>query len=165
MAKSEGPSIWNFVQQTRRVGHTEHTRNIIPWIGRTCEWRWAYNICIQFALKFYYRLGMAKSEGPSIWNFVHQRRRVGHTEHTRTIIPWIGCTCEWRWAFIICIQFAPKFYYRLGMAKSEGPSIWNFMHQTLRVGHTEHTRTIIPRIGCTCEWRWAYNICIQFALK
>ena len=20
--------------------------------------------------------------------------RVGHTEHTRTIIPWIGCTCE-----------------------------------------------------------------------
>ena len=45
----------------------------------------------------------------------------------------------------------PVFYYRLGMAKSEGPSIRNFTHQTLRVGHTEHTRTIIPRIGSTCE--------------
>ena len=33
------------------------------------------------------------------------------------------------------------------MAKSEGPSIWNFMHQMLTVGHTEHTRTIIPGIG------------------
>ena len=32
-----------------------------------------------------------------------------------------------------------KFYYRLGMAKSEGPSISNFMHQMLTLGHTEHT--------------------------
>ena len=30
------------------------------------------------------------------------------------------------------------------MAKSEGPSICNFMHQTRRVGHSEHTRTFIP---------------------
>ena len=49
---------------------------------------------IQLALKFYYRLGMAKSEGPSISNFLDQMLRVGHTEHTRTIIPWIGRTCE-----------------------------------------------------------------------
>ena len=49
------------------------------------------------------------------------------------------------------IQLALKFCYRLGMAKSEGPSIPNFMHQVLRVGHTEHTRTIIPKIGRTCE--------------
>ena len=32
------------------------------------------------------------------------------------------------------------------MAKSEGPSIPNFMHQMLRVSHTEHTSTIIPRL-------------------
>ena len=38
---------------------------------------------------------MAKSEGPSIPNFMHQMLRVGHTEHTRTIIPWIGRTCEY----------------------------------------------------------------------
>ena len=44
-----------------------------------------------------------------------------------------------------------KYCYRLDMAKSEGPSIPNFMHQMLRVGHTEHTRTIIPKIGRTCE--------------
>ena len=70
---------------------------------------------------------MAKSEGPSIPNFMHQMLRVGHTEHTSTFIP------------------------RLGMAKSEGPSISNFMHQMLRVGHTEHTSTFIPKIGRTCE--------------
>ena len=33
------------------------------------------------------------------------------------------------------------------MAKSEGLSISNFMHQMLRVGHTEHKRTIITRIA------------------
>ena len=33
---------------------------------------------------------MAKSEGPSICNFMHQTRRVGHSEHTHTVIPWIG---------------------------------------------------------------------------
>ena len=27
----------------------------------------------------------------------------------------------------------------------------HIMHQTLRVGHTEHTRTIIPWIRCDCE--------------
>ena len=103
---------------------------------------------------------MAKSEGPSISNFMHQMLRVdhtdfmhqmlrvGHTEHTS--FPRLDAPVnEDKYATFNSIS--SEFYYRLGMAKSEGPSIPNFMHQMLRVGHTEHTSTIIPKIGRTCE--------------
>ena len=147
MAKSKGPSIQHFMHQTRRVGHYEHTHTNVPWIGRSCERRLIYNIHVQ-----------------SFIALVWQKVKVLHSEILCTRrVEFIGLDApvnEDRYTmFIFNLQ------YSLGMAKSEGPSIPNFLHQTVRVGHSEHTDTIIPWIGCSCERRLIYNIHIQYALK
>ena len=89
---------------------------------------------------------MVKMEAFDDSHFMHQAVRVGHTDHTGSIISPMACIFDLKKKFI-CNRKLIKIVhlsegYSLGMVKMEGFDESHFMHQAVRVGHTDHTGSI-----------------------
>ena len=98
-------------------------------------------------------------------HFMHQAVRVGHTDHTGTIVSLMACIFDLKKKFS-CNQKLIKIVlyrraYSLGMVKMEAFDDSHFMHQAVRVGHTDHTGSIVFPMACIfdlkkkflCNWK------------
>ena len=99
-----------------------------------------------------YSLGMVKMEGFDESHFMHQAVRVGHTDHTGSIVSLMAC---------IFGNSSQSYCYSLGMVKTEAFDDSHFMHQADRVGHTDHTGSIVSLMAYIfdlkkkflCNWK------------
>ena len=77
-------------------------------------------------------------------HLMHQAVRVGHTDHTGSIVFPMACVFDLKKKFL-CNWTAIA---GLGMVKMEAFDDSHFMHQAVRVGHTDHTGSIVFPIAC-----------------
>ena len=89
---------------------------------------------------------MVKIEAFDNSHFMHQTVRVCHTDHSDSIVSSMACIFDFKYNFS-CNQKLIKVHtltlgYSLGMVKIEAFDISHFMHQTVRVCHTDHTDSI-----------------------
>ena len=71
-----------------------------------------------------------------------------------TLITLIASFLPWHAPLILKISFYIKgksHCYSLGMAKIEAFDDSHFMHQTVRVRHTDHPDSIVSSLACTVE--------------
>ena len=95
---------------------------------------------------------MVKIEAYDDSHFMHQAVRVGHTDHTGSIVFPMACIfdlnknflCNWTLIKIVLYRRA----YSLGMVKMEAFDDPHFMHQTVRGGHTDYTGSIVSLMAC-----------------
>ena len=68
---------------------------------------------------------------------MHQAVRVGHTDHTGSIVSPMACIFDLHHNSTAII-----------MVKTEAFDDSHFMHQAVRVGHTDHTGSIVSLMAC-----------------
>ena len=85
---------------------------------------------------------MVKMEAFDNSHFMHQTVRGGHTDHTGSIVSLMACI------FDLKIVTGHSYCYSLGMVKMEAFDDSHFMHQAVRVGHTDHTGSIVSLMAC-----------------
>ena len=100
-----------------------------------------------------YSLRMVKMEAFDDSHFMHQAVTVGHTDHTGSIVSPMACIFDLKKKFLcnrklIKIVLCLWAIYSLRMVKMEAFDDSHFMHQAVRVGHTEHTGSIVSPIAC-----------------
>ena len=91
MVKIEAFDDPHFMNQTVRVGHTDHTGSIdFPWHSSLIL---KINFCLTGnSLQSYcYSLGMVKTEAFDDSHFMHQAVRVVLTDHTDSIVSLMAC--------------------------------------------------------------------------
>ena len=97
---------------------------------------------------------MVKMEAFDDSHFMHQTVRGGNTDHTGSIVSLMACIFELK-------NVAEHSYcYSLGVVKMEAYDDSHFMHQAVRVGHTDHTGSIVSLMACIfdlkknflCNW-------------
>ena len=81
-------------------------------------------------------------------HFMHQTVRACHTDHPDSIVSSMACTVDKKISFYIK---GKSHCYSLGMAKIEAFDDSHFMHQTVRVRHTDHPDSIVSSLACTVE--------------
>ena len=97
---------------------------------------------------------MVKMEAFDDPHFMHQTVRGGHTDHTGSIVSLMACIFDFKRNFYVTGQS----YLR--MVKMEAFDDSHFMHQAVRVGHTDHTGSIVSLMACIfdlkkkflCNW-------------
>ena len=97
---------------------------------------------------------MVKMEAFDDPHFIHQTVRGGHTDHTGSIV------LSWHASLILKSVTGHSYSYSLGMVKMEAFDDSHFMHQAVRVGHTDHTGSIVFPMACIfdlkkkflCNW-------------
>ena len=102
-----------------------------------------------------YSLGMVKMEAQAI--------RGGHTDHTSSIVSLMAyifdlkkkVLCNWTLIKIVLCWWA----YSLGMVKTEAFDDSHFVHQAVRVGHTDHTGSVVSPMACifNLKKKFLYN--------
>ena len=108
---------------------------------------------------------MVKMEAFDDSHFMHQAVRVGHTDHTGSIVFPMACIFDLKKKFLCNWTLIKIVLYRraiagLGMVKLEAFDDPHFMHQTVRGGHTDHTGSIVFPMACIfdlkkkflCNW-------------
>ena len=95
-------------------------------------------------------------------HFIHQAVRVGHTDHTGSIVSPMACIFDLKKTFL-CIWTLRTLseVNSLGMVKTEAFDDSHFLHQAVRVGHTDHTGSIVSLMACIfdlkkkllCNWK------------
>ena len=106
---------------------------------------------------------MVKMEAFDDSHFMHQAVRVGHTDHTSSIVIPMACIFDLKKKFLCNWTLIKIVLYRrasLGMVKLEAFDDLHFMHQTVRGGHTDHTGSIVSLMACIfhlkkkflCNW-------------
>ena len=88
---------------------------------------------------------MVKMEAFEDSHFMHQAVRVGHTDHTGSIVSLMACIFDLKKKFYVT---GNSYCYSLGMVKMEVFDDSHFMHQAVRVGHTDHTGSIVSPMAC-----------------
>ena len=94
---------------------------------------------------------MVKMEAFDDSHFMHQAVRVGHTDHTGSIVFPMACIFDLKKKFLCNWTLIKIVLYRrasLGMVKLEAFDDLHFMHQTVRGGHTDHTGSIVSLMAC-----------------
>ena len=89
---------------------------------------------------------MVKTEAFDDSHFMHQAVRVGHTDHTGSIVSLMACILELKKKFLC--NWNLSYCYSLGMVKTEAFDDSHFMHQAVRGGHTDHTGSIVSLMTC-----------------
>ena len=100
---------------------------------------------------------MVKMEAFDDSHFMHQAVRVGHTDHTGSIVFPMACIFDLKKKYYVTGHL---YCYSLGMVKMEAFDDSHFMHQAVRVGHTDHTGSIVSLMACIfdlkkkflCNW-------------
>ena len=100
---------------------------------------------------------MVKMEAFDDSHFMHQDVRVGHTDHTGSIVFPCHASLILKRNFYVT---GHSYCYSLGMVKMEAFDDSHFMHQTVRGGHTDHTGSIVSLMACIfdlkkkllCNW-------------
>ena len=101
---------------------------------------------------------MVKMEAFDDSHFMHQAVKVGHTDHTGSIVFPMACVFDLKktflcnWTLVLC--------RRAIAVKMEAFDDPHFMHQTVRGGHTDHTGSIVSLMACIfdlkkkflCNW-------------
>ena len=90
-------------------------------------------------------------------HFMHQAVRVGHTDHTGSIVSLMACIFD-----LITGNSLQSYCYSLGMLKTEVFDDSHFRHQAVRVGHTDHSGSIVSPKACffdlkkklLCNWKF-----------
>ena len=103
---------------------------------------------------------MVKMEAFDDSHFMHQAVRVGHTDHTDSIVFPMACIFDLKKKFLCNRTLIKIVLYSLGMVKMEAFDDPHFMHQTVRGGHTDHTGSIVSLMACIfdlknkflCNW-------------
>ena len=93
-----------------------------------------------------YSLGIVKMEAFDDSHFMHQAVRVGHTDHTGSIVSLMACIFDLKKKFLC--NWSQSYCYSLGMVKMKALDDSHFMHQAVRVSHTDHTGSIVSLIAC-----------------
>ena len=95
---------------------------------------------------------------------MHQAVRVGHSDHTGSIVFPMACIFDLKNKFLCNWTLIKIVLYRraisLGMVKMEAFDDPHFMHQTVRGGRTDHTGSIVSLMACIfdlkkkflCNW-------------
>ena len=86
---------------------------------------------------------MVKTEAFDDSHFMHQAVRVGNTDNTGSIVSPMVCIFDLKKKFLEI-----HHCYSLGMVKTEAFDDSHFMHQAVRVGHTDHTGSIVSPMVC-----------------
>ena len=88
---------------------------------------------------------MVKMEAFDDSHFMHQAVRVGHTDHTGSIVSPMACIFDLKKKFL-CNRKSEG--YSLGMVKTEAFDDSHFMHQAVRGSHTDNTGSIVSLMAC-----------------
>ena len=92
---------------------------------------------------------MVKMEAFDDSHFMHLAVRVGHTDHTGSIVSLMACIFDLKKKFLCnWTLLALSKGYSLGMVKMEAFDDPHFMHQSVRGGHTDHTGSIVSLMAC-----------------
>ena len=91
---------------------------------------------------------MVKMEAFDDSHFMHQAVRVGHTDHTGSIVFPMACIFDLKKLFYVTEIRTLSEFYSLGMVKIEAFDDSHFMHQAVRFGHTDHTGSIVSLMVC-----------------
>ena len=83
-------------------------------------------------------------------HFMHQTVRVCHTDHPDSIISYMACIVDLKNNFYIYGNTLSTGY-SLGMVKIEASDDSHFMHQTVRVCHTDHPDSIVSSMKCIVD--------------
>ena len=94
---------------------------------------------------------MAKIEAFDDSHFMHQTVRVCHTDHPDSIVCCMACIIDLnnlynRKITLLC----------LGMVKIEAFDDSHFMHQTVRVCHTDHPDSIVSSMACIVDLKYNF---------
>ena len=91
---------------------------------------------------------MVKTEAFDDSHFMHQAVRVGHTDHTGSIVSPMACIFDLK----------KKFHHnRAAMVKTEAFDDSHFMHQAVRVGHSDHTASIVSPMACIFDLKKKFH--------
>ena len=101
---------------------------------------------------------MVKTEAFDDSHFMHQAVRVGLTDHTGSIVSPMACIFDLKKKFYVT---GNSYCYSLGMVKMEAFDNSHFMRQAVRVGHTDHTGSIVSLMAYIfdlknkflCNWK------------
>ena len=104
---------------------------------------------------------MVKMEAFEDSHFMHQAVRGGHTDQTGSIVSLMACIFDLKKKFLRNWKPSESYCYSLGMVKMEAFNDPHFMHQAVRVGHTDHTVSIVSLMACIfdlkkkllCNWK------------
>ena len=149
MVKMEAYDDSHFMHQAVRVGHTDHTGSIV--FPMACIFDLKKEFLCNWTLSYCYSLGMVKMEAYDDSHFMYQAVRVGHTDHTGSIVFPMACIFDLKKNFLCNWTVIKIVLYRraiLGMVKMEDS---HFMHQAVRGGHTDHTDSINACIACSFD--------------
>ena len=91
---------------------------------------------------------MANIEGFDDSHFMDQTVRVGHTQHPDSIVSSMACIVDLKNKLYIT---GKSYCYSLGMAKIESFDDSHFMHQTVRVRHTDHPDSMVSSMACIVD--------------
>ena len=100
---------------------------------------------------------MVKMEAFDDSHFMHQAVRVGHTDHTGSIV---SASLILKINFYVTGNSSQSYCYSLGMVKTEAFNDSHFMHQAVRVVISDHTGSIVSVMACIfdlkkkfqCNW-------------
>ena len=103
---------------------------------------------------------MVKMEAFDDSHFMHQSVRVGHTDHTGSIVSLMACIFDLKKKFLRNWKPSQSYCYSLGMVKTEAFNDFHFMHQAVRVVISDHTGSIVSLMACIfdlkkkfpCNW-------------
>ena len=115
-----------------------------------------------------YSLGMVKIKAFDNSHFMRQSVRVCHTDFTDSIVFSMACIFDFKNNFLC----NPKLIkdrtlsvgYSLGMVKIEAFDNSHFMHQNVRVCHTDHTDSIVSSMACIFDLKNNF-LCNQKLIK
>ena len=104
---------------------------------------------------------MVKMEAFDDSHFMHQAVRVGHTDHTGSIVFPMACIFDLKKKFLCNWKIIKIVHYSLDMVKTEAFNDSHFMHRAVRVGHTHHTGSIVSLMAYIfnlkkkflCNWK------------
>ena len=95
-------------------------------------------------------------------HFMHQAVRVGHTDHTGSIVSPMACIFDLKRNFLCNRKLV--HYKSLGMVKMEVCDDSHFMHQAVRIGHTDNTGSIVSLMACIFDLKKQFS-CNQKLIK
>ena len=100
MVKMKAFDDSNFMHQTARGGHTDHTGSIVSLMACIFDLKRNFYITGNSSQSYCYSIGMVKTEAFDDSHFMHQAVRAGHTDHTGSIVSLMACIFDLKKKFL-----------------------------------------------------------------
>ena len=148
MVKMEAFDESHFMHQAVRVGLTDYTGSIVSPMACIFDLKKKFLCNRKPSQSYCYSLGMVKTEAFNDSHFMHQSVRVGHTDHTGSIVSPMTCIFDLKKKFLRNWKPSQSYCYSLGMVKTKAFNDSHFMHQAVRVVISDHTGSVVSLMAC-----------------